>query len=115
MITVIHLRSWKEEGQTKLSKKMAREILKIQRRDRFNEHCKALGLFKQRSYTYPDLAEILGMDLYLRAGYGKHSRQQYMKLKRQPQLLKLELQRLDISVENELKRLLNGNHATTTL
>lgn len=85
------------------TKTLTMALLDIKSRHTLIKHCRHLG-YKSRTHTQEEIAQLFLLTRWLKAGYGAHSRAQFMKLKRQ-QKLREAFFTLGINIDKELAQL----------
>lgn len=95
--------------QAKLSKKEGRDLLKIVHQGVWRSHLKTIGLDPDAELvlSWGNLEDLLALQLFLKAGWGKHSKAQFAQLRKQGKEAVLKtLRRFEIPFELEKKKLI---------
>ena len=95
--------------QAKLSKKEGRDLLKIVHKGVWRSHLKTIGLDPDEALvlSWENIENLLALQLFLKAGWGKHSKVQFAQLRKQGREAVLKtLRRFEIPFELEKKKLI---------
>jgi hypothetical protein len=94
--------------QAKFSKKEARKLLKIVHQGVWNSHLKTVGLDPEDniSLSWENLEDLLALQLFLKAGLGRHSKADFARLRKKGrEAVEKTLLRLQVPFELEKKLL----------
>ena len=79
------------------------QLIGIKSRTTLISYCNHLG-YKNPTHIVEEIEQLFLLHLWLKAGYGSHSRAQFMKLRRQKKLRKAFME-LGINIDKEVKHL----------
>ena len=105
-MATIDLSSYTCEGKQVFSREQARRILGISHPTKFREHLEALGLNNQL-ITWDVIRAVLASRLFVAAGNGKHTKQQFGQIYRNG-LMEPALRRFHINLDENFERIKNG-------
>lgn len=95
--------------QAKLSKKEGRDLLKVVHLGVWRSHLTAIGLDPdaELSLNWENIEDLLALQLFLKAGLGKHSKNQFAQLRKcGREAMMTTLRQLEIPFELEKKKLI---------
>ncbi|HLO48467.1 MAG TPA: hypothetical protein VK211_08655 [Kamptonema sp.] len=100
MPTIIDIPTYEVNGQTRFTKKAARDLLKISNRGQFNQYLETLNIW---IIGWHEIKEMLALKLFLAANYGYHSHTMWGNLNQEQRAIALA--HFQINLNQEFRRL----------